>query len=146
MRASSSPGAQLEAHLAQREAVAEALGDAAARGGLAPSLTAARPASVSQGSRVRWRAQVDDGLAQHRGDRQRHQRADHPVQLQPQQQREDHQQRVDAQRVAEDLRRDDVALDLLEPHEQQQHPHRGDRVLDERDERSAAARRGSGPM
>ena len=59
-------------------------------------------------------AQVDDGLAQDRRDRQREQRADDPVDLAAEQQREDHEQRVDAQRVAEDLRRDDVALDLLQ--------------------------------
>ena len=59
-------------------------------------------------------AQVDDGLAQDRGDRQRDQRADDPVDLAADEQREDDQQRVDAQRVAEDLRGDDVALDLLE--------------------------------
>src|SRR6202451_2655653 len=79
-------------------------------------------------------AEVDRRLAQDREDRQRYQRADQPVELQPEQQREDHEQRVDAQRVGEDLRGYDVPLDLLQADEQQDHPGGGDRVCEQRDE------------
>jgi len=59
-------------------------------------------------------AQVDRGLARHRGQRQRDQRAEHAVDLGAEKQGEDDQQRVDAQRAAEDLRRDDVVINLVE--------------------------------
>ena len=58
--------------------------------------------------------QVHDRLAHDRGDRQRQEGAEEAAQLAAEQQGEDHQQRVDAQRLAEDVRRDDVALELLE--------------------------------
>ena len=59
-------------------------------------------------------AQVDDGLAQHGREREREERAHDPVEPAAEQQREDHQQRVDPQRLGEHRRRDDVALDLLQ--------------------------------
>ena len=79
-------------------------------------------------------AQVDDRLAQHGQDRQGDQRADDPGQLAAEQQREDHQDRVDPQRVAEDERRDDVALELLDGDEEQRDPQAGERVAEQRDE------------
>ena len=78
-------------------------------------------------------AQVDDRLAQHGGDRQRHQRADDAIDRVAEEQREDHEQRVDPQRVAEDLRRDDVALELLKADEQDHDPERRQRVLEQGD-------------
>ena len=86
------------------------------------------------GSKMRWRLQVDDGLAQHRRDRERHERADEAVDLAAEQQREDDEQRVEAQRAPEDVRRHDVALELLQGDEQQRDPERHQRVLDERDD------------
>ena len=69
-----------------------------------------------------------------RRDRQRDERADEAVDLAAEQQREDHEQGVQPQRAAEDVRRDHVALELLQREEQQRHPDRRQRVLHERDD------------
>ena len=53
-------------------------------------------------------------------------------QLAAEQQREDHQQRVDAQRLAEHVRRHDVALELLQDREGDDQPHGVERVAAER--------------
>jgi hypothetical protein len=78
--------------------------------------------------------QVVAGLARDRGERQRDERADDAVDLRSGEQREDHQQRVDAQRVAEDLRRDDMPLDLLQRDEQEPDPQRRERIGEQRDQ------------
>ena len=77
-------------------------------------------------------AQIDDRLAQDRGDRQRHERAQEAGQSPAQQQGEDHQQRVDPQRLAEQVRRDDVALELLQHGEGDDQPDGVQRVAAER--------------
>ena len=91
-------------------------------------------------------AQVDNGLADHGGDRQREQRAGDPVDLVADQQRQDDQDRVDPQRDPEHLRRDEVTLELLQRDEQQHHPKRADRVVEQRDQRPPAAGPMIGPM
>jgi len=79
-------------------------------------------------------AQVDHRLAPHGRERQRDERPDDPVDLGPQEQGEDDDERVEPQGVPEHLRGDDVALELLEREEQQPHPERGQRVSEQRDE------------
>ena len=64
--------------------------------------------------------------------RQRDEDPREPVDLAAGEQAEDHEQRVQAQRVAHHLRHDDVALELLDAEEEQRDPERGERVLDER--------------
>ena len=97
-------------------------------------------------------AQVDDRLAHDRGDRERDERAHEARDLPAEQQREDHQDRVDPQRLAEDVRRHDVALELLQRGEGDDQPDRVDRVVAERGDhdrrearRSPGRRTGSAP-
>ena len=51
-----------------------------------------------------------------------------PRDLAAEQEREEDDERVEAQRAAEDLRRDDVALELLQREEAEPDPDRGQRV------------------
>ena len=74
--------------------------------------------------------------------RQRDQRAGDAVELVADQQREDDQDRVDPQRDAEHLRRDDVALELLQRDEQQR-PARAPLIGSWN---SATSTAGTGPM
>ena len=63
-----------------------------------------------------------------------------PVELGAGGEPEDHEQRVQAQRVPHHLRDDDVALDLLDAEEEERHPERRERMHDERvDERRRSA-------
>ncbi len=64
--------------------------------------------------------------------RQREQRARQAVQLGARAEPEDHEQRVQAQRVAHHVRHDDVALDLVDAEEEQRNPERRDRMHDKR--------------
>ena len=64
--------------------------------------------------------------------RQRDERTRQPVDLTAREQPEDDEQRMQAQRAPHHLRDHDVALHLVDPEEQQEHPDRGDRVHDER--------------
>jgi hypothetical protein len=80
-------------------------------------------------------AEVDHGLARDRGQRQGDEGADEAVDLAAEQQREDHQQRVDPQRLREHVRGDDVALDLLQRREGDRQPQRVERLAaEQRDE------------
>ena len=64
--------------------------------------------------------------------RQRDEDARQPVDLTAGEQAEDHEQRMQPQRVAHHLRDDDVSLDLVDDEEEQRDPDRGDRVDGER--------------
>ena len=56
-----------------------------------------------------------------------------PCDLAAEQEREEDDERVEAQRAAEDLRRDDVPLELLQRQEAEPDPDRGQRVVERRD-------------
>src|SRR5690349_24395242 len=72
--------------------------------------------------------------------RQRSQRTRQAVQLRARREAEDDEQRVKPQRVAHDVRHDDVTLDLLDAEEEERDPDRGERMHDERvDERRRRA-------
>ncbi len=62
--------------------------------------------------------------------RQRHERTRKPVQLDAGTKAEDHEQWVQAQRVAHHVRDDDVPLDLVDAEKENRNPERGDRMHD----------------
>ena len=67
-----------------------------------------------------------------------------PVDLAAGEQAEDDEQRVQPQRRAHHLRHDHVPLDLVDEEEEQRHPDRRDRILDERVDHGRARRRATG--
>jgi hypothetical protein len=76
-------------------------------------------------------AEVHDALAHDGGQRQREECAREAIEPAPHQEREDDQQRIDPQRLREDGRRHDVALDLLQRGEHDGQPDRVERVVAE---------------